>query len=96
MRGSSRTRTLDAQLAASERLAFVLRRAGLGANPLAWRLPPIETWPAAVAFVQTAAGRCVLFASFALLAKLVEGGLWQHGIWLQLTASAMLESICRP
>lgn len=57
-------------------VALALRRSGFGANPLQWRLPPIETYPTLIAFNQTLAGKLVLFAIFAALIKPLAGSLW--------------------
>lgn len=64
-----------------------LRRWGIGAHPLDWRLPPIETYPRIVAFAQTWPGRALLFAVFALLLK-------PHiGWWWEFTLAAALVSL---
>jgi hypothetical protein len=65
------------------------------ADPRAWRLLPIETYPTAVAFVQTISGKLTLFAVFAVFMKLhaIEGWIGGRGIWLILTAVAGLVSI---
>jgi len=69
------------RFAASERVASVLRRSGVGVHPLEWRLPPIETYPWVVAFVQTWKGKLVLFALFAALMKPL------HNVWFEMTAA---------
>ena len=70
------------------------RRPGLGVRLLALRLPAIETHPAAVAFVQTWAGRVVLFLAFAALMKLSARGMWMdtRDLWLWMTAGAVVVS----
>jgi hypothetical protein len=60
------------------------RAAGRAINPLAWRLPAIETWPALVSVVQTIPGRLALFALFAALMKLYARGLWIDAGWMWL------------
>jgi hypothetical protein len=72
----------------TERLASALRRSGIGVRPLDWRVPPIETYPAVVAFVQTPAGRLVMFGLFAALMQPLGGHLW-----LVLTTAAALVSL---
>jgi len=67
-----------------------LRRWGIGAHPLDWRLPPIETYPAVVAFVQTVAGKLALFVAFALLLKPLTP------LWLELTLAAAVVSLAGP
>jgi hypothetical protein len=63
-------------LPSAEGLAAVLRRSGIGAHPLQWRLPPIETYPRVVAFAQTPVGKLVLFLSFGALLKPLMDELW--------------------
>ena len=75
------------RFAASERVASVLRRSGVGVHPLEWRLPPIETYPWVVAFVQTWKGKLVLFAVFAALMKPL------HNVWFEMTAAAIVVSL---
>lgn len=82
-----------------------LRRWGIGAHPLDWRLPPIETYPRIVAFAQTWPGRAVLFALFAVLLKphlahwleftvaaglVAFAGRWRHPVLLLCTASIIV------
>ncbi|MCC7485374.1 MAG: hypothetical protein IT529_10355 [Burkholderiales bacterium] len=69
--------------------------ASLAGRILAWRLPAIESSPAAVAFVQTAAGKLALFAVFAALMKLDARGMWLDGryLWLIVTVAAALVSL---
>jgi hypothetical protein len=70
-----------------EGLTSALRRSGVGVHPLDWRMPPIETYPAVVAFAQTVAGKALLFAAFAALLRV-------HSIlWLELTACAVAVSL---
>ena len=59
------------------------------------RLPPIETYPAVVAFAQTWPGKLLLFAAFAALMKLAARGIWTEagGMWLVLTIAAALVSL---
>lgn len=68
-------------------------RPGAAAGLLAWRLPPVETYPAAVAFVQTRPGALLLFGAFAALMKIhaldmamLDGRMW---LWLTLAAAAI-------
>jgi hypothetical protein len=56
-----------------EGLTSALRRSGVGVHPLDWRMPPIETYPAVVAFAQTVAGKALLFAAFAAVLPRPEG-----------------------
>lgn len=79
----------------NSKLRSVLRRSGMGVHPLEWRLPPIETYPAVVAFAQTHAGKLVLFAVFAALMKVVSGGMWieDHWFWLLMTIAAAVVSL---
>ena len=72
----------------AEGLASALRRWGIGVHPREWRIPPIETYPRFVAFVQTLGGKLVLFALFALLIKYIGGG-----VWLWMTAAAAVVSL---
>src|SRR5262245_59144741 len=61
-----------------------------------WRIvPPVETWPGAVAFAQTWPGRLVLFAAFAGLMSLHAEGLWiaARWLWLWLTLAAVVVSL---
>src|SRR3546814_18636081 len=70
-----------------EGVTSVLRRSGVGVHPLDWRMPPIDTYPAVVAFAQTVAGKALLFVAFAALMK-------PHSIlWLELTAAAAAVSM---
>ncbi len=73
-----------------ERLQRFLREWGVGAHPHEWRLPPIETYPALVAWVKTTPGKWGLFAVFALL--LVP----HQGHWLEFTVAAALVSAAGP
>jgi len=68
---------------------------GIAARLLAWRLPPIETYPALIALAQTFAGKLLLFGSFAALMKLHARGLWieEGGVWLVLTIAAAAISL---
>src|SRR3546814_17630083 len=71
----------------AEGLASALRRSGIGVHPLDWRLPPIDTYPAVVAFAQTMAGKALLFLGFAALLRV-------HTIlWLELTVCAAAVSL---
>ena len=76
-------------------LPSVPRRPGIGVRMREWRLPPIETYPAVVAFAQTWPGKLVLFAVFAVLMKLLARGMWTEagGMWLLLTAAAAVVSL---
>lgn len=74
-------------LSLPEGTASLLRRSGIGGHPLEWRLPPIETYPNVVAFVQTIAGKLLLFAAFAALMKPLTG------IWLEATVAAAVVSL---
>ncbi len=67
-------------------------------NPLTWRLPAIETYPAVVAFAQTLAGKLVLFALFAGLMKLVSPGMWiaDRSMWAWMVVGAALVSLAGP
>jgi hypothetical protein len=65
-------------------LAATLRRYGLGLHPLAWRVPPIETYPRVVAFTQTIPGKLALFALCALLMRFLV-----DGPWMAITAAAI-------
>jgi hypothetical protein len=62
---------------------------------LAWRLPAIDTWPAVVAFVQTWAGKLLLFALCAGLMKLHAGfmAMSQSWLWLAVTVAAAVVSL---
>jgi hypothetical protein len=64
-------------------------------RPLAWRLPPIETYPGVVAFAQTTPGKLMLFAAFASLMNVLvhEGWIMRQGMWLALTVVAALVSV---
>ncbi len=64
-------------------------------RPLQWRLPPIETYPAVVAFVQTHLGKLMLFAAFAALMNLVAPGMWiaNREMWLWVTIAAAVVSL---
>ena len=68
----------------AETLAATLRRYGLGLHPLAWRVPPIETYPRVVAFTQTIPGKLALFALCALLMRFLV-----DGPWMAITAAAI-------
>jgi hypothetical protein len=70
----------------AEALAAALRRYGIGAHPLAWRLPPIETYPRVLSFAQTIAGKLALFALFTVLMKFLAGGPW---LWITAAAAAV-------
>ncbi len=74
---------------AAERAANAPARI-LPAAPFLWRLPAIETYPRWIDFVQTTAGKLVLFVAFAGLMKLHSVGLWtaENGMWLILTVVA--------
>ena len=61
---------------AGEGFAAALRRFGISGHVREWRLPPIETYPRLIAFVQTLGGKLVLFALFGLLLKQLGGDLW--------------------
>lgn len=65
------------------------------ADPRAWRLLPLETYPAAVAFVQTIPGKLTLFAVFAAFMKLhaIEGWVAGRATWLILTVVAAVVSV---
>jgi len=65
------------------------------ARALAWRLPAIETWPAAAAFAQTWPGKLVLFAVFGALMSLHAGfmAIAQNGVWLWVTVAAAAVSL---
>jgi hypothetical protein len=70
-------------------------RPGIMARLLEWRLPPIETYPAVVAFTRTHAGKLVLFGAFAALMKAHARGMaiaadW---MWLWLTTAAAAISL---
>lgn len=60
----------------AEAFCAALRRYGIGAHPLEWRVPPIETYPRVVAFAQTLAGKLVLFALAAVLLRFLADGPW--------------------
>ena len=68
-------------------LASTLERYGLGLHPRQWRVPPIDTYPRAIAFAKTVPGRLVLIAVFAVLIRL-QG--WD--LWLWTTAAAAITS----
>ncbi len=72
---------------APERAASVLHRSGLGRHPRDWRVPPIETYPRLVAFVQTDLGKALLFLLFASLMYPLSD--W----WLEGTVSAAAVSL---
>lgn len=80
----------------SEGRSSALGRAWVDRSWREWRLPPIETYPSVVAFAQTRAGRFLLFAGFAGLMKLVGGGTWPRGVWLELTVAAAVVSLAGP
>lgn len=66
---------------------------GIGTQLRQWRLPPIETYPTVIAFVQTYPGKLLLFATCAALMKVVAGDIWPNGVWLELTISAAVVSL---
>lgn len=68
--------------------AAALRRYGVGAHPLDWRLPPIETYPRFIALVQTPIGRLLLFLAFAGLLRLFD-----EKLWLPVTVAAAVVSL---
>ena len=70
----------------AESVASFLRRSGVGVHPLEWRLPPIETYPGAVAYVQTLPGRLLLFVLFAALMRPLADYLW----WATAFAAALV------
>lgn len=67
-------------------------------DPRTWRLSPIETYPAAVRFVQTIPGKLILFAAFAAFMKLhaLEGWVAGRAMWLILTVVAATVSVAGP
>lgn len=73
--------------AASERVAELLRRSGIGVHPREWRMPPIETYPRVVAFVQTLPGKLLLVLLFAVVMRVMTG--W----WLEMTLAAAIVSL---
>ncbi len=68
----------------------VLRRSGIGTNPLHWRVPPIDTYPIVIAFAQTAVGKLMLFGAFAVLMKPLST------MWFELTVTAAIVSLAGP
>jgi len=80
------------QLPTAERLDPVPRRADAAARLCEWRLPAIETYPAAIAFAQSSVGKVLLFVVFGALTKVAGGDVWPAGIWLAMTVSAMVVS----
>ncbi len=65
------------------RVGLLARQAGLGKPPWKWRMPPIETDDALVAFAQTIPGKLVLFLAFAVLLNLMGS----YSLRLALTVS---------
>jgi hypothetical protein len=76
-------------------LAAALRQSWMIPHPRAWKLPPLETYPAVVSFAQTYAGKLVLVIVFAALMRLVARGMTieTDGLWLGLTIAAALISL---
>lgn len=70
----------------ADAIASALRRYGIGAHPLAWRVPPIETYPKVVAVARTIPGKLVLFVLFAGLMKFLAGNLW---LWITVAAAVV-------